>query len=63
MLNTFMVYVENKPRESTYAGGFAVSAACSFNIDSLTVGPDGEDRKWSRMTITVDARSYQAKRN
>ena len=52
MLNTFMVYVENKPGVLTRVASLFRRRA--FNIDSLTVGRT-EKPEVSRMTITVDA--------
>src|SRR3981081_4012392 len=52
MLNTFMVYVENKPVVLTRVASLFRRRA--FNIDSLTVGRT-EKHEASRMTITVDA--------
>src|ERR1700684_2834445 len=59
MLNTFMVYVENKPGVLTRVASLFRRRA--FNIDSLTVGRT-EKPEVSRMTITVDADFDQAKR-
>ncbi len=59
MLNTFMVYVENKPGVLTRVASLFRRRA--FNIDSLTVGRT-EKPEVSRMTITVDADHDQAKR-
>src|SRR6204780_1014900 len=59
MLNTFMVYVENKPGVLTRVASFFRRRA--LNIDSLTVGRT-EKPEVSRMTITVDADFDQAKR-
>ena len=58
MLNTFMVYVENKPGVLTRVASLFRRRA--FNIDSLTVGRT-EKPEVSRMTITVDA-AYQLSR-
>jgi acetolactate synthase I/III small subunit len=59
MLNTFMVYVENKPGVLTRVASLFRRRA--FNIDSLTVGRT-EKPEVSRMTITVDADRDQARR-
>jgi len=59
MLNTFMVYVENKPGVLTRVASLFRRRA--FNIDSLTVGRT-EKAEVSRMTITVDADRDQARR-
>jgi acetolactate synthase I/III small subunit len=59
MLNTFMVYVENKPGVLTRVASLFRRRA--FNIDSLTVGRT-EKPEVSRMTITVDADDDQARR-
>src|SRR6202050_3835854 len=59
MLNTFMVYVENKPGVLPRVASLFRRRA--FNIDSLTVGRT-EKPEVSRMTITVDADFNQAKR-
>ncbi len=59
MLNTFVVYVENKPGVLTRVSSLFRRRA--FNIDSLTVGRT-EKPEVSRMTITVDADEDQARR-
>src|SRR3984893_14785138 len=59
MLNTFMVYVENKPGVLTRVASLFRRRA--FNIDSLTVGRT-EKPEVSRMTITVDTNPDQARR-
>ncbi len=59
MLNTFMVYVENKPGVLTRVASLFRRRA--FNIDSLTVGRT-EKPEVSRMTITVEADDDQARR-
>ena len=59
MLNTFMVYVENKPGVLTRVASLFRRRA--FNIDSLTVGRT-EKPEVSRMTITVDADLDSARR-
>jgi len=59
MLNTFVVYVENKPGVLTRVASLFRRRA--FNIDSLTVGRT-EKPELSRMTITVDADRDQARR-
>ena len=59
MLNTFVVYVENKPGVLTRVASLFRRRA--FNIDSLTVGRT-EKPEVSRMTITVDADYDQARR-
>ena len=59
MLNTFVVYVENKPGVLTRVASLFRRRA--FNIDSLTVGRT-EKPEVSRMTITVDADPDQARR-
>jgi len=59
MLNTFVVYVENKPGVLTRVASLFRRRA--FNIDSLTVGRT-EKAEVSRMTITVDADIDQARR-
>jgi len=59
MLNTFVVYVENKPGVLTRVASLFRRRA--FNIDSLTVGRT-EKREVSRMTIVVDADRDQAMR-
>ena len=57
MLNTFVVYVENKPGVLTRVASLFRRRA--FNIDSLTVGRT-EKPEVSRMTIVVDADRDQA---
>jgi acetolactate synthase-1/3 small subunit len=59
MLNTFVVYVENRPGVLTRVASLFRRRA--FNIDSLTVGRT-EKPELSRMTITVDADHDQASR-
>src|SRR5436853_7328106 len=59
MLNTFVVYVENKPGVLTRVASLFRRRA--FNIDSLTVGRT-EKPEVSRMTITVEADKDQARR-
>jgi acetolactate synthase-1/3 small subunit len=59
MLNTYVVYVENKPGVLTRVASLFRRRA--FNIDSLTVGRT-EKTEVSRMTITVDADRDQARR-
>jgi acetolactate synthase-1/3 small subunit len=59
MLNTYVVYVENKPGVLTRVASLFRRRA--FNIDSLTVGRT-EKPEVSRMTITVDADQDQARR-
>src|ERR1035437_1730138 len=59
MLNTFVVYVENKPGVLTRVASLFRRRA--FNIDSLTVGRT-EKPEGSRMTIVVDADHDQALR-
>jgi acetolactate synthase-1/3 small subunit len=59
MLNTFVVYVENKPGVLTRVASLFRRRA--FNIDSLTVGRT-EKPEVSRMTITVEADVDQARR-
>ncbi len=59
MLNTYVVYVENKPGVLTRVASLFRRRA--FNIDSLTVGRT-EKPEVSRMTITVDADKDQAAR-
>jgi acetolactate synthase-1/3 small subunit len=59
MLNTFVVYVENKPGVLTRVASLFRRRA--FNIDSLTVGRT-EKPEVSRMTIVVDADRDQALR-
>jgi acetolactate synthase-1/3 small subunit len=59
MLNTFVVYVENKPGVLTRVASLFRRRA--FNIDSLTVGRT-EKPEVSRMTIVVDADHDQAMR-
>src|SRR5215471_11839784 len=59
MLNTYVVYVENKPGVLTRVA--SLFRRRGFNIDSLTVGRT-EKPEVSRMTITVDADHDQAKR-
>src|SRR3974390_1632328 len=59
MLNTYVVYVENKPGVLTRVASLFRRRA--FNIDSLTVGRT-EKPEVSRMTITVDADPDQARR-
>ncbi len=58
-MNTFVVYVENKPGVLTRVASLFRRRA--FNIDSLTVGRT-EKPEVSRMTITVDADRDQARR-
>jgi acetolactate synthase-1/3 small subunit len=59
MLNTFVVYVENRPGVLTRVTSLFRRRA--FNIDSLTVGRT-EKPDVSRMTITVEADPDQARR-
>ncbi len=59
MLNTFVVYVENKPGVLTRVASLFRRRA--FNIDALTVGRT-EKPEVSRMTIVVDADRDQALR-
>lgn len=59
MLNTYVVYVENKPGVLTRVASLFRRRA--FNIDSLTVGRT-EKPDVSRMTITVEADQDQARR-
>jgi acetolactate synthase-1/3 small subunit len=59
MLNTFVVYVENKPGVLTRVASLFRRRA--FNIDSLTVGRT-EKPEVSRMTVTVDADQDAARR-
>jgi len=59
MLNTFVVYVENKPGVLTRVASLFRRRA--FNIDSLTVGRT-EKPEVSRMTIVVEADRDQALR-
>jgi acetolactate synthase-1/3 small subunit len=59
MLNTFVIYVENKPGVLTRVASLFRRRA--FNIDSLTVGRT-EKPEVSRMTIVVEADEDQAKR-
>jgi acetolactate synthase I/III small subunit len=59
MLNTFVVYVENKPGVLTRVASLFRRRA--FNIDSLTVGRT-EKPEVSRMTIVIDADHDQALR-
>jgi acetolactate synthase I/III small subunit len=59
MMNTFVVYVENKPGVLTRVASLFRRRA--FNIDSLTVGRTDKPEV-SRMTITVDADRDQALR-
>ncbi len=59
MLNTYVVYVENKPGVLTRVASLFRRRA--FNIDSLTVGRT-EKPEVSRMTITVEADRDQARR-
>jgi len=58
-MNTYVVYVENKPGVLTRVASLFRRRA--FNIDSLTVGRT-EKPEVSRMTITVDADYDQARR-
>src|SRR3982750_3176189 len=59
MLNTYVVYVENKPGVLTRVS--SLFRRRGFNIDSLTVGRT-EKPDVSRMTIVVDANEDQARR-
>ena len=59
MMNTFVVYVENKPGVLTRVASLFRRRA--FNIDSLTVGRT-EKPEVSRMTITAEADHDQARR-
>src|SRR6202142_3805655 len=59
MLNTFVVYAENKP--GVLARGASRFGRRGFNLDSLTVGRT-EKPEVSRMTIVVDADHDQALR-
>jgi acetolactate synthase I/III small subunit len=59
MLNTYVVYVENKPGVLTRVASLFRRRA--FNIDSLTVGRT-EKPEVSRMTITVEADHDQSRR-
>src|SRR5512141_2194241 len=59
MLNTFVVYVENKPGVLTRVASLFRRRA--YNIESLTVGHT-EKPGVSRMTIVVDTDECQALR-
>ena len=59
MLNTFVVYVENKPGVLTRVS--SLFRRRGYNIDSLTVGRT-EKPEVSRMTITLDIDKDQARR-
>jgi acetolactate synthase-1/3 small subunit len=59
MLNTYVVYVENKPGVLTRVASLFRRRA--FNIDSLTVGRT-EKPEVSRMTITAEADLDQSRR-
>jgi len=59
MLNTFVVYVENKPGVLTRVA--SLFRRRGFNIDSLTVGRT-EKPEVSRMTISLEADKDQARR-
>src|ERR671927_630700 len=59
MLNTFVVYVENKPGVLTRVASLFRRRA--FNIESLTVGHT-ETAEISRMTVVVDTDEYGARR-
>jgi len=59
MMNTFVVYVENKP--GVLARVATLFRRRAFNIDSLTVGRT-EKPEVSRMTIVLDADPDQALR-
>ncbi len=59
MLNTFVVYVENKPGVLNRVASLFRRRA--FNIESLTVGHT-EQPGVSRMTITVEADTFAAQR-
>ncbi|MBZ5667102.1 MAG: acetolactate synthase small subunit [Acidobacteriia bacterium] len=59
MLNTFVVYVENKPGVLTRVA--LLFRRRGFNIDSLTVGRT-EKPDVSRMTISLEADNDQARR-
>ena len=59
MMNTFVVYVENKPGVLTRVASLFRRRA--FNIESLTVGHT-EKPGVSRMTIVVEADRDQARR-
>src|ERR1700745_2474404 len=58
MLNTYVVYVENKPGVLSRVASLFRRRA--FNIDSLTVGRT-EKPQVSRMTLTADADRDQAR--
>ncbi len=59
MLNTFVVYVENKPGVLTRVS--SLFRRRGFNIDSLTVGRT-EKQDVSRMTICLEADGDEARR-
>jgi len=59
MLNTFVVYVENKPGVLTRVA--SLFRRRGYNIDSLTVGRT-EKPDVSRMTIALEADNDQARR-
>jgi acetolactate synthase-1/3 small subunit len=59
MLNTFVVYVENKPGVFTRVA--SLFRRRGFNIDSLTVGRT-EKPEVSRMTISLEADKDQTRR-
>jgi acetolactate synthase-1/3 small subunit len=59
MLNTFVVYVENKPGVLTRVA--SLFRRRGYNIDSLTVGRT-EKPDVSRMTISLEADNDQARR-
>ena len=59
MMNTFVVYVENKPGVLTRVA--SLFRRRTFNIGSLTVGRT-EKPEVSRMTITAEADQDQARR-
>ena len=59
MLQTFAVYVENKPGVLNRVA--SLFRRRGFNIESLTVGHT-EDQGLSRMTVVVDTDEYGARR-
>src|SRR5207248_3139280 len=59
MMNTYVVYVDNKPGVLTRVA--SVFRRRAFNVDSLTVGRT-EKPEVSRMTITAEADRDQARR-
>jgi acetolactate synthase I/III small subunit len=52
MEQIIQIWLENKPGALMRVAG--ILTAKGLNIDNLIVGPDGEDRNVSKMTIVAD---------